>query len=83
VADPEDCADVDLVEVADRAVADAGRLHPQVDVRLKAPEELSVQAFPAGIRLVLTNAVTNSVRHGSADEVEITVRSGAATGSAT
>ena len=83
VADPEDCADVDLVEVADRAVADAGRLHPQVDVRLKAPEELSVQAFPAGIRLVLTNAVTNSVRHGNADEVEITVRSGAATGSAT
>jgi two-component system sensor histidine kinase PrrB len=83
VADPKDCADVDLVEVADRAVADVARLHPQVAVRLKAPDELSVQAFPAGIRLVLTNAVTNSVRHGHADAVEITVRAGVSTGSAT
>ncbi|MFE4503622.1 sensor histidine kinase [Rhodococcus sp. NPDC056743] len=83
VADPEDCDDVDLVEVADRAVADAARLHPQLDFRLTAPDELSVHAFPAGIRLVLTNAVTNSVRHGRADTVEITVRAGVGRGSAT
>ncbi|MGG7101096.1 sensor histidine kinase [Rhodococcus sp. 24CO] len=83
VADPEDCDDVDLVEVADRAVADVARLHPQVDFRLSAPDELSVHAYPAGIRLVLTNAVTNSVRHGDADSVEITVRAGVSAGSAT
>ncbi|MGC0366448.1 two-component system sensor histidine kinase PrrB [Rhodococcus sp. 27YEA15] len=83
VADPGDCAAVDLAEVADRVAAESRRLHPGIEIRLTVPDELTVRAFPAGIRLVLTNAVTNSVRHGSADTIEIIVRPGATDGSAT
>lgn len=82
VADTSEYEQVDLVELADRVVDEARRLHSGTAITLDGPEDLTVQAFPAGIRLVLTNAITNSVRHGRATRVDIAVSSGTGAGSA-
>ncbi|MCJ0906488.1 sensor histidine kinase KdpD [Rhodococcus sp. ARC_M6] len=82
VADTADYTSVDLVDLADRVVNETGRLHRGTTITLDGPEDLTVQAFPAGIRLVLTNAISNSVRHGRATRVDVVVSPGAGAGSA-
>ncbi|MDI9918861.1 HAMP domain-containing sensor histidine kinase [Rhodococcus sp. IEGM 1379] len=83
VADTADYACVDLVEIADRVVDEAGRTHSGTTITLDGPESLTVQAFPAGIRLVLANAITNSVRHGCASRINVAVSPGKSAGAAT
>ncbi|MBM4521804.1 HAMP domain-containing protein [Rhodococcus hoagii] len=74
LSDPADHEDVDLVELADRCVQESSRRLPDVDVRLTAPASSSpMRGLPSGLRSVLDNAVTNAVRHGRADRIEITV----------
>ncbi|MBM4478945.1 HAMP domain-containing protein [Rhodococcus hoagii] len=74
LSDPADHEDVDLVELADRCVQESSRRLPYVDVRLTAPASSSpMRGLPSGLRSVLDNAVTNAVRHGRADRIEITV----------
>ncbi|GAA4471333.1 hypothetical protein GCM10023094_01860 [Rhodococcus olei] len=73
LADPSDREMVDLAELADRGVQESRRAHPGVAVDLHAPDQVVVRGLPAGLRLVLDNAVTNAVRHGDARRVQITV----------
>ncbi|WP_137872467.1 HAMP domain-containing sensor histidine kinase [Rhodococcus sp. Q] len=71
-----DFVPVDLAELLDRAAQDATRTHPGVDIRLDVPPTLTVVGLPAGLRLAVDNAVTNAVRHGGAQVVEIGARDG-------
>lgn len=73
LSDVADQEDLDLVEVADRCVQESTRRYPEVDVELTAPSALPMRGLPSGLRMVLENAVTNAVRHGLADRIEITV----------
>ncbi|MFE3188430.1 sensor histidine kinase [Nocardia sp. NPDC059240] len=62
----------DIVEIADQAVRDATQLYPDVRIRVRSNPPLEVRCSPAGIRLALDNAITNSVRHGRATRIDIT-----------
>ncbi|MCU1648065.1 MAG: two-component sensor histidine kinase [Nocardia sp.] len=61
----------DLIEIADRAVADAARLHPDIRFRVRTAPPLEAMCSPTGIRLALDNAITNAVRHGRATRIDI------------
>lgn len=73
LSDVADQEDLDLVEVADRCVQESTRRYPRMDIELTAPSALPMRGLPSGLRMVLENAVTNAVRHGLADRVEIGV----------
>lgn len=73
LSDVADHEDVDLVELADRCVQEASRRLPAVAIELSAPPSLAMRGLPSGLRLVLENAITNAVRHGRADRIEIAV----------
>lgn len=73
LSDVADHEDLDLVEIADRCVQESTRRLPEVDVVLTAPPTLPMRGLPSGLRMVLENAVTNAVRHGLADRIEIGV----------
>ncbi|MCA1004407.1 HAMP domain-containing histidine kinase [Rhodococcus hoagii] len=73
LSDVADHEDLDLVEVADRCVQESKRRLPDVEVGLTAPPTLPMRGLPSGLRMVLENAVTNAVRHGLADRIEIGV----------
>ncbi|MFB7873689.1 sensor histidine kinase [Nocardia sp. NPDC056064] len=63
----------DLVELAYSAVADAARTHPELHLVVAGEQRADCQCSPAGIRLILDNAITNAVRHGRATRIEISV----------
>jgi len=73
LSDAADHEDVDLVELADRCVQESSRRLPEVSIELTAPPSLPMRGLPSGLRLVLENAVTNAVRHGRADRIEVGV----------
>ncbi|MFD5178230.1 sensor histidine kinase [Nocardia sp. NPDC058379] len=64
----------DLVELAYLAVADAARLHPEIQLVVTGDERVDCRCSPPGVRLILDNAITNAVRHGRATRIEISVR---------
>ncbi|WP_430331405.1 sensor histidine kinase [Rhodococcus sp. ACT016] len=73
LSDAADHEDVDLVELADRCVQESSRRLPDVTIALTAPAAMPMRGLPSGLRSVLDNAVTNAVRHGRADRIEIAV----------
>ncbi|MBF6171547.1 HAMP domain-containing sensor histidine kinase [Nocardia blacklockiae] len=74
LATADDFDDVDLDDLIDQIVEDAHRTHPDVTVDSTVAEPLRLRGLAAGLRSILENAVTNSVRHGHATRVELTAR---------
>jgi len=68
-----DFVDVDPVEICDTAAADAMRRYPGLTVDVRGDAGRTLRGLPAGLRLVVDNAITNAVRHGGASLVRITV----------
>lgn len=66
----KDFVDTDLREIADRAARDARRHFPAAHVTVHA-EPVTLRGLPAGLRSTIDNAITNAIRHGQADSVEI------------
>jgi two-component system sensor histidine kinase PrrB len=66
-----DYTDTDVGELCDLAAYDAMRHMPGLTVKVDTDPELVMRGLPAGLRLAVDNALTNSVKHGSADHVEI------------
>ncbi|GGK62787.1 sensor histidine kinase [Nocardia camponoti] len=61
----------DLCDVVDRAVHDAARAYPGVEVTLSGCDPVELTGLPGGILLVITNAVANAVHHGEATRVVV------------
>ncbi|MCM6774373.1 HAMP domain-containing histidine kinase [Nocardia sp. CDC159] len=70
----DDFGDVDLDELIDQVVEDARRAHPELTIAADVPEPLRIRGLAAGLRSIVENAVTNSVRHGRATRVDIDAR---------
>nr|WP_206037845.1 HAMP domain-containing sensor histidine kinase [Rhodococcus sp. HNM0569] len=66
----KDFVDLDLRDVVDVAAADARRHHPDLTITVDA-DSTRLRGLPAGLRLVVDNAVTNAARHGRASHVAI------------
>ncbi|WP_446225129.1 HAMP domain-containing sensor histidine kinase [Nocardia sp. IBHARD005] len=64
----------ELCETLDRAVQNARRANPGVDLTLTACDPVPVHGLPGGIMLIVTNAVANAVLHGHATEVTVAAR---------
>lgn len=58
----------DVGELCDQAAHDAMRHFPGLTVRIDTDVELVTRGLPAGLRLAVDNALTNSVKHGQATE---------------
>ncbi|MBF6196189.1 HAMP domain-containing sensor histidine kinase [Nocardia sp. CDC186] len=74
LATADDFDDVDLDDLIDQIVEDAHRTHPDITVDSTVTEPLRIRGLAAGLRSILENAVTNSVRHGHAIRVDINAR---------
>lgn len=74
LATADDFDDVDLDDLIDQIVEDAHRTHPDITVDSTVPGPLRLRGLAAGLRSILENAVTNSVRHGHATRLHITAR---------
>ncbi|MGS2809638.1 HAMP domain-containing sensor histidine kinase [Nocardia sp. MW-W600-9] len=67
----------ELCETLDRAVQNARRAQPGVDITLTACEPVPMTGLPGGILLIVTNAVANAVLHGHATEIAVAAHTGA------
>jgi len=67
----DDFVPVDITEVLDRAAHDAMRVYPDLEVSLAATTTVLIVGLPAGLRLVVDNAIANAVKHGGATEVRL------------
>ncbi len=56
---------VDVAELADAALADARRRHPEVDFAFGEAGELALEGDEAGLRAALDNLLENAARHGA------------------
>ncbi|MFI9506120.1 sensor histidine kinase [Nocardia sp. NPDC052566] len=56
----------DVGDLCDQAAHDAMRHFPGLKVRIDSDAELVTRGLPAGLRLAVDNALTNSVKHGRA-----------------
>jgi signal transduction histidine kinase len=66
-------APVDVAELADAALADARRRHPDVDLAFGEPTgELTIEGDENGLRAALDNLLENAARHG-AHTVRLTI----------
>ena len=73
----EDHVPVDLTELLDRAAHDALRSYPNLNVSLVPSAPVRMIGLPAGLRLVIDNAIANAVKHGGATEIRLSaIRSG-------
>jgi two-component system, OmpR family, sensor histidine kinase PrrB len=73
----DDFVPVDITELLDRAAHDAMRSYPNLDVSLSPSPTVLMLGQPAGLRLVIDNAIANAVKHGSATEIRLTAVSSA------
>ncbi|WP_416563359.1 sensor histidine kinase [Nocardia testacea] len=64
----------DLCETLDRAVQDAHRRYPEVDIDLTECPRRTVTGLPGGLMLIVTNAVANAVQHGHAHTIRVSAR---------
>jgi two-component system sensor histidine kinase PrrB len=67
----DDFVTFDVTELLDRAAHDAERTYPDLVVSLAPSPAISIVGLPAGLRLVIDNAIANAVRHGGATEVRL------------
>jgi two-component system, OmpR family, sensor histidine kinase PrrB len=67
----DDFVPVDITELLDRAAHDAMRNYPELEVALASSTTVLMVGMPAGLRLVIDNAITNAVKHGGATEVRL------------
>jgi signal transduction histidine kinase len=74
----DDFVPVDVAELLDRAAHDAMHNYPDVDVSLASSTTVLMLGLPAGLRLVIDNAIANAVKHGGATKVRLNVISSAA-----
>ncbi|MFJ8440321.1 sensor histidine kinase [Kitasatospora griseola] len=67
---------VDLAELVDAAVAEAGRRHPRAVFRTELPSEARVFGWDAGLRILLDNLLGNAAVHGRSGDApaEVDVR---------
>jgi len=73
----EDHEPVDVTELLDRAAHDALRSYPGLDVSLVPSAPVRIIGLPAGLRLVIDNAIANAVKHGDATQIRLSaIRSG-------
>ncbi|MEV0295888.1 HAMP domain-containing sensor histidine kinase [Nocardia sp. NPDC050710] len=61
-----DHVDTDVGDLCDQAAHDAMRHFPGLTVHIDTDAELVTRGLPAGLRLAVDNALTNSVKHGRA-----------------
>jgi signal transduction histidine kinase len=66
-----DFVPVDITELLDRAAHDAMRNYPDLAVSLASSTTVLMVGMPAGLRLVIDNAITNAVKHGGATEIRL------------
>ena len=74
----DDFAAFDVTELLDRAAHDALRIYPGVQVTLTPSATKLIVGLPAGLRLVIDNAIANAVKHGDATEIRLSVVSSVA-----
>ncbi|HUO40163.1 MAG TPA: HAMP domain-containing sensor histidine kinase, partial [Mycobacterium sp.] len=67
----DDHVPVDITELLDRAAHDAMRIYPDLHVSLVPSPTLLMLGLPAGLRLVIDNAIANAVKHGGATRVQL------------
>jgi signal transduction histidine kinase len=71
----DDFVPVDITELLDRAAHDAMRNYPDLEVSLASSTTVLMVGMPAGLRLVIDNAITNAVKHGGATEIRLAATS--------
>lgn len=69
----DDFVAFDVTELLDRAAHDALRIYPGVQVTLTPSPTKLIVGLPAGLRLVIDNAIANAVKHGDATEIRLSV----------
>ena len=74
----DDFVPVDITELLDRAAHDAARTYPDVHVTLAPSPTVLMLGVPAGLRLVIDNAIANAMKHGGATEIVLSAVSSAA-----
>jgi signal transduction histidine kinase len=67
----EDHVRLDITELMDRAAHDAMRSFPDLTVALVPTSAVPMWGLPAGLLLVIDNAIANAVKHGGATEIEL------------
>ena len=67
----DDFVPVDITELLDRAAHDAMRNYPDLRVSLASSTTVLMVGLPAGLRLVIDNAITNAIKHGGATEIRL------------
>ena len=73
----DDFVPFDITELLDRAAHDALRTYPDLDVSLVPSPTVLMVGLPAGLRLVIDNAIANAVKHGGATEIRLAATSSA------
>jgi two-component system, OmpR family, sensor histidine kinase PrrB len=74
----DDFVPVDVAELLDRAAHDAMHNYPGLEVSLASSTSVLMLGMPAGLRLVIDNAIANAVKHGGANQVQLSVISSSA-----
>lgn len=74
----EDQVPLDVTELLDRAAHDAMHTYPDVHVSLLPSATVVITGLPAGLRLVIDNAIANAVKHGNASEIRLSAISSTA-----
>jgi two-component system, OmpR family, sensor histidine kinase PrrB len=72
----DDFVPVDVTELLDRAAHDAARIYPDLHVSLMPSPAVIILGLPAGLRLVIDNAIANAVKHGGATRIELSAVNG-------
>lgn len=67
----DDFVPVDITELLDRAAHDAMRNYPGLRVSLASSTTVLMVGLPAGLRLVIDNAITNAIKHGGATVIQL------------
>ncbi|WP_396899981.1 sensor histidine kinase [Mycolicibacterium sp.] len=73
----EDFVPVDVTELLDRAAHDALHTYPGLRATLMPSPTVLMLGMPAGLRLVIDNAIANAVKHGGATEIRLSAVSSA------
>jgi histidine kinase len=73
----DDFVPFDITELLDRAAHDAQHTYPRLHVSLVPSPSVLMVGLPAGLRLVIDNAIANAVKHGDATEIQLSAISSA------